>query len=318
MVAAWAPSRVHSVRSAGASSSGLATTSDTRAGPSPAGTGTSKPARGPVQAKGKRQAAGEALGGALVVLQRAQALDRAQLIPLDQVASVRQARTMSCPRRPAPGAAGGARAAALRRRPAGRGCRGSRAPRRARRSSTRDRAGSRRGPSPGGRGSRRARSPCTHDCGGGRGATGRPRGTCGSAAAGPPSHARGATASRPGGDWGGEEQEPARAEHTEDLLQRVEGIQVEMLEELAEEHGIDRPRRRGGTARARLRSSGSRRCARASVEEVGPGSRALDRVVEADHFPAAGLGEGGQMSRERADVQEAAAPARGSSRSVSW
>ena len=50
--AAGAPSRVQSVRSGGASPSGFATTSDTRAGPAPDGKGTSKPARAPVTRNG--------------------------------------------------------------------------------------------------------------------------------------------------------------------------------------------------------------------------------------------------------------------------
>ena len=109
----------------------------------------------------------------------------------------------------------------------------------------------------------------------------------------------------------GEHEEPARAEHPEDLLQRVERVQVEVLEELAEEDGVDRRRRQGKGRLLDLAAADRDLCARAALEEVRPGAAALDGVVQPDDVPAARLGERREVARERADVEEPAPLARG-------
>src|SRR5581483_4234243 len=48
----------------------------------------------------------------------------------------------------------------------------------------------------------------------------------------------------------------------------------------------------------------------ASLEELRPGGGALDRVVEADHLPAARLGQHREVAREGADVEQPPALAR--------
>src|SRR4030095_6563148 len=85
----------------------------------------------------------------------------------------------------------------------------------------------------------------------------------------------------------GEHEEPARAEHPEDLLQRVERDQVEVLEELAEEQGVDRRRRQGKERLLDLAVADRDPLGVAALEELRPGAAALDGVVEADDLPAA-------------------------------
>ena len=116
----------------------------------------------------------------------------------------------------------------------------------------------------------------------------------------------------------GEEQEAPRAEHPEDLLQRVERVQVQVLEELAEEHGIDRRRRQRERVALDLAAADRDLALAAALEEVGPRRAALDRVVQPDDLPAAGLGQRREVSRERPDVQETPSLPGGRSRSVSW
>jgi hypothetical protein len=109
----------------------------------------------------------------------------------------------------------------------------------------------------------------------------------------------------------GQHEEPARAEDPEDLLERVKRVQVEMLEELAEEHGVDGRRRQREGLALDLAPADRDLALAAPIEKVAPGAAAFDRVVQPDDVPASGLGQGGQMPRERTHVQEPASLPRG-------
>ena len=82
-----------------------------------------------------------------------------------------------------------------------------------------------------------------------------------------------------------------------------------MLEELAEEHGVDRRRRQRETARARPRSRGSRSCARRSAR----GSRSRRRapsmaLLSPTTSQPRALREGREVARERARRRGAGGP----------
>ena len=109
----------------------------------------------------------------------------------------------------------------------------------------------------------------------------------------------------------GEHQEAPGAEDPEDLLERVERVQVEVLEELAEEDGVHGRRRQRERRLLDLALADRDLALAAPLEEVGPGPAALDRVVQPDDLPAAGLGQRREVSGERPDVQEPPALARG-------
>src|SRR5262249_12547617 len=110
---------------------------------------------------------------------------------------------------------------------------------------------------------------------------------------------------------GREDQEPAGAQDPEDLLEGVEGVDVEVLEELAEEDGVEGAgRSREGLALDLTRQDLDPGAA-AGREEGRPWLRALDGVVEPGHPPAAGLREGREVTGEGADVEQAAALASG-------
>ena len=109
----------------------------------------------------------------------------------------------------------------------------------------------------------------------------------------------------------GEKQEAPGAEDPEDLLERVERVQVEVLEELAEEDGVDGRRRQRERRLLDLALADRDLALAAALEEVGPGAAALDRVVQPDDVPAAGLGQRREVSGERPDVEETSSLARG-------
>ncbi len=102
-----------------------------------------------------------------------------------------------------------------------------------------------------------------------------------------------------------EDEQAARLEDPEDLLQRVKRIHVQVLEQLAEEHGVERGRRRREALPLDLAREDLDLSLSAALEEGRPSTGALDVVVEPRHFPAARLRQRRQVAGEGAHVEQA-------------
>ena len=106
----------------------------------------------------------------------------------------------------------------------------------------------------------------------------------------------------------GEDQEPAGAEDAEDLLQRVERVQVEVLEEFAKSTASTDRRGQGKGRLLDLAVADRDSLGAAALEELRPGAAALDGVVQPDDVPAARPRERREMARESSRRPGAAAP----------